>query len=226
MNIRSIRKQLVRFNESALPDSFVALIVTLNPRKIPLHAGILIRLNGVNNYHHFGRRPQVIENFNLQDKLIYKIINFIKVDDESEIKFFLNHCQRVCDKSKITYSCIADGSYYDSDGEFQSASGLPELGTCVSFCLNTLALYFIDEPYLQLEEWGEESVEGFKLDNYGLEQTFKEHPLLDEGLYNAYHRRITPTEYLCSAFFNSYPIHKEQIDDIATDVLDVIDSKF
>lgn len=227
MTIRTIRKHLVRFNESELPSSFVAMVVALNPRKIPVHAGLLIRLNGVNYFHHFGSRPRIIENFNTSDWYVYKVINIIKVGDESEVASFLNHCKQVVNKSKITYSCIFDGSQYDSEGEFESASGLPELGTCVGFCLNTLALYVIDhDSYLNLNEWEEDSTVGFSLDNYGQEQTFDKYPSLDKKLYDSFHKRITPTEYLCAAFFDDYPVHKHQIDSIASDVLDVIDEKF
>ena len=213
-----------------MPDSFVALIVGVQSNKVPGHAGILIRLKGINYFHHFRfrGRPEVIDNFNPKHWLVYKIINLIKVDDESEVESFLSHCKRVCEKSKIVYSCTFDGSHYNAEGEFDSASGLPELGTCVGFCLNTIALYAIDhDSYLQLEDWDEHSVSGaIALDNYGQTQTFVKHPYIDQGLYNAYHKRISPTDYLCAAFFDKYPVRKEQIEEIAMDVLKVIDEKF
>jgi len=228
MTIRTIKKHLVKFNEEALPDSFVALMVSISSKKVPAHAGILIRLNGTNHFHHFGRRPVVMENFNPKEWLVYKIINLIKVDDESEVASFLQHCRRICSKSKIKYSCTFDGSQYGLDGGFESATGLPELGTCVGFCLNTIALYAIDhDSCLQLEDWDASSIpKDFYLDNYGQEQAFEKYPLLDVEVYNAFRKRITPTEYLCSAFFDEYPIRKQQIEAIEEDVLKVIANKF
>ncbi|RZK33384.1 MAG: hypothetical protein EOO61_15410 [Hymenobacter sp.] len=224
----NIKKQLVRFNEAALPNSFVAIAVGLNRAKVPAHAGIIIRLNNVNYLHHFDGVARIMDDFDTSQWYVYKIVNFIKIDDESEVSSFLRHCRLVCAKSKIVYSCTFDGSYYDADGDFQSASGLPELGTCVGFCLNTLSLYIIDqESFLQLDGWNEDTIPpDFPLDNYGLEQTFESYPQIDGGLYNAFRKRISPLEYLCAGFFDVYPIRKDQIDAIAADVMEVISSKF
>lgn len=228
MTRRNIRKHLVKFNEAALPDSFVGFMVGLSPSKVPTHAGILIRLNGTNHFHHFSGRPQVMDNFNPSHWLAYKVIDLIKVDDESEVAAFLTHCRRICQKSNIRYSCTFDGSHYNANGEFKSASGLPELATCVGFCLNTIAVYAIDHgTYLQLDDWDADSIPpNFGLANYGQEQAFGKYPLLNVELYNAFSKRITPTEYLCSAFFDTYPVSKTEIDGIIEDVLRVIDEKF
>ncbi len=224
----NIKKDLVRFNESALPNSFVAIAVELDDAKVPCHAGILIRLNDVNYLHHYCGAPQLLNSFDPSKWFVYKIINIVKVDDENEIGAFLMHCKRVCENSEITYSCVFDGSAYNAEGKFESLSGLPELGTCVGFCLNTLAIYFIDrESYLQIDDWDESSIpENFPLDNFGQRQTFARHPNIDRGLYNAFRKRISPLDYLCAAFIDIYPIARQQIDEISQEVLSVIAEKF
>ncbi len=225
----NIKRDLVRFNEAALPDTFVALGTQLDGSGNPYHAGIIIRLKGIEYLHHYtGAEAQLVSKFETDSWFVYKIANFIAVDDENEVGAFLQHCKRVCDKSEITYSCVLDGSTYAADGTFESASGLPELGTCVGFCINTLSIACIDsDTYLQLEDWDESSIpENFPLDNFGQRQTFSRYPNLDRGLYNAFRKRISPLEYLCSAFFNEQPVRKNQIDEIRNDVREMIYKKF
>lgn len=223
----SIKKHLVKFNESTLPESFVALAVEIDANMRPYHAAILIRLKNVNHLHHYGGAPILEENFNTNNWFIYKIFDTINIDDEDEVGAFLLHCKRVNSNSMMTYSFIADGSSYDELGEFVSASGLPELGTCVTYCINTLSTSLIDsDSYLELDDWTDCDVSGVEyLDNYGLASAFSKYPNLDRGLYNAFRKRITPLEYLCSAFISEHPIRKEHIDEIKDDVRENIVKK-
>ena len=228
MTARYIQKQLVKFNEAALPNSFVALSAQLDQEGNPYHAGIVIRLDRRNFLHHYCGSPEVIDDFEPGTWYIYKVIDIIKVDDNDEVASFLEHCRRVCGKSKIVYSCVLDGSAYNAEGEYISNTGLPELGTCVGFCVNTLSLFCVDaDSYLEVQDWDELSVpENFPLDNFGQRYTFARYPNLDRGLYNAYKRRVSPLEYICSAFVEQYPIRKQQIDDIIENVQFAIEKKF
>jgi len=223
----NIKRSLVKFNESALPESFVALAVNVSSNMRPYHAAILIRLNNVNYLHHYGPIPVLQENFDTKDWYIYKVLDIITADDEDEVGAFLQHCRRVSVNSKMTYSFIADGSSYNDAGEFVSGSGLPELGTCVSYCINTLSTALIDsDSYFELDDWDDSDISEVEdLDNYGLRSAFRKYPNLDKGLYNAYRKRITPLEYLCSAFINEYPIRKDDIHEIIDKVREQIVKK-
>lgn len=187
----NIKKSLVKFNESALPENFVALAVAVSNNMRPYHAAILIRLNNVDYLHHYGPTPVLQENFDTTDWYIYKVLDTISIDDEDEVGAFLQHCKRVSANSKMTYSFIADGSSYDDSGAFVSGSGLPELGTCVSYCVNTLSTALIDsDSYFKLDDWDDSEISEVEyLDNYGLKSAFTKYPNLDRGLYNAFRKR-------------------------------------
>ena len=140
-----IKNNLIKFNQNILPENFVSIAVRISEKE-PHHAAILIRHKTYNYLHHFpgNEPPIVIENFDEDGWYIYKILDSFYTEDESEIGSFLQHCKRICSNSNITYSYIVDGSHYDSNGVFASNVGLPELGTCVGFCINTLNNGLID----------------------------------------------------------------------------------
>jgi len=223
-----IANELIKFNDSQLPENFVSIAVRVE-EKHPHHAAILIRHKTKDYLHHFpgSDPPEVAEKFDGNGWYIYKILDSFNVDDESEIGSFLQHCIRVCNKSDITYSYILDGSSYDSDGNFNSPVGLPELGTCVGFCINTLSSTIIDAEtsYLELGDWDDSDLVA-SVDQFALLQVGNKYPDIDWALYNAFKKRITPLEYLCTSFFKEYPIKKVTIDTIKDEVLEDIRSKY
>jgi len=223
-----IEDELIKFNEAKLPENFVSIAVRIENGEAG-HAAILIRHIKINYLYHFpgGTPPEIIQGFNEEGWYIYKIWEIINCEDENEVGAFLQHCRRVCEKSEITYSYITDGSKHNFQGEFESKSGLPELGTCVSFCLNTLTNSLIDaESYFHLDDWDDSELKE-SVDKWSQDQVKKKYPDLDWTLYNAFKKRITPIEYLCSAFLiDNYPIRKEKIIGVKPDVLEVIKNKF
>ena len=224
----SLIDYLIKFNEQDLPENFVS-IATKIENKEATHAAILIRHKSINYLHHFpgNTSPEVIEDFNEDGWYVYKIIEAINVDDEFEVGAFLQHCKRICNKSNITYSFIADGSSYNDRGEFLSRLGLPELGSCVGFCVNTLTGGLIDvqDSLFELDDWDDSEINQF-VDKWAMQQVNNKYPDLDWSLYNAFKKRIKPIEYLCSSFIDTFPIRKSQIEAILPEVQSVINNKF
>lgn len=217
-----VYNSLSRFNDHDLPENFVSIAVSISPDTlIPFHAAILIRYKSVNYLHHFpgSQAPLVVDGFDETGWHIYKILDAFNYNDESEIGSILQYCRRVCNQSDITYSYIVDGSEYADKGNFVSEEGLPELGTCVGFCLNTLkgALIDIETSILCLEDWDDREVIE-RVDNWSKHQVMQKYPDLDWDLYNAFKKRITPLEYLCTAYFDQYPIRKDAIDNKKDDL--------
>lgn len=222
-----ISKLLLKFDEEELPENFVSIATRIEEKK-STHAAILIRHKGINYLHHFpgNTNPIVVDNFDENGWYIYKIIDEIG-NDENEVGSFLQYCRRICRTSKITYSYISDGSSYSNRGDFISRIGLPELGTCVGFCVNTLTNTLIDvkESYLELNDWDDSDLIEW-VDKWSLIQVEKNYPDLDWTLFNAFKKRITPLEYLCSSFINEFPIRKNKIDEIKHLVEKEIENKF
>lgn len=224
-----INKELVRFNQNELPENFVSIAVQIDENKIPCHAAILIRHRTIDYLHHFPGKtpPVVVDNFKEDEWYIYKIHDSFNFEDESEIGSFLHYCQKICSQSRITYSYITDGSYYTKQGEFISKTGLPELGTCVGFCINTFSNTLIDleTSMFELDDWDDSEIITW-IDNWSKSEALKKYPDIDWSLYNAFKKRITPLDYICSSFIKTYPIKKAEIDGVKPLVLEDIESKF
>lgn len=157
--------------------------------------------------------------FNESGWYIYKILDAFNINDSSEVGAFLQYCRRVCAQSEITYSYIADGSTYNDRGKFISNIGLPEMGTCVGFCINTLtnSIVDIDGSFLNLEDWDDSEIIEW-VDKLSQALVTKKYPSLDWTLYNAFKKRVTPLDYLCCAFLNNYPINKNDIEGIKLEI--------
>ncbi len=213
----NLEGQLLKYNKQKLPKSFVSLAVKIESQQ-PTHAALLIRLKNVDYLHHFpgNEKPKVEHDFNGDGWYIYKILESLNIEDDNDVESILSHCKRICEKSDITYSYIADGSAYTNKGDFISKKGLPEFGTCVGFCLNTLTSLIIDlevDSILELNDWDDSDIIKW-VDEYGKKQAREKYPDLDWVLYNAFRKRITPIDYLCSSFFVNYPIRKTEIEKI------------
>lgn len=225
MNISDL---LIKFNQEDLPESFVAIACKIE-NKDATHAAILIRLNSINYLHHFpgAKPPEIIDNFNEDGWYIYKILDAINIDDESEVGSFLQYCRRICKNSVITYGYIADNSSYSDRGPFISRIGLPEFGTCVSFCANTLSntLLDLEVSYFDLDDWDDSDLIKW-VDDWAIKQATLKYPDLDWHQYNTFKKRIKPLEFLTSSFIKEYPITKSKIHEFINDVKMDIESKF
>ena len=142
-----------------------------------------------------------------------------------EIGAIYKHCLRICSNSKIVYSFICDGSNYGIDGLFKSSVGLPELGTCVGFCVNTLNNILIDvnSSYFEFMDWDDSDIP-IGLDEYWQRQVIKKYPDINSTLYNTFRKRIDPLDYLCSSYLSNYPIKKSQVEKIKNQVKSDIES--
>lgn len=224
-----IEKKLIKFNEDALPENFVAAATYINSEKEAYHAGILIRLENVNylcHYPGFRTPPTIEKGFNEENVIAYKILDSFD-NDEGDVGAFLAQCYRVCKETKITYGYVIDGSSYNDDGLFESKVGLPEIGTCVGFCINILANSMVDvaDSFFNLDDWDDSEVIE-DVDNFGMREALSKYPTLDWNLYDAFKKRIKPIEYISSSFLNEFPITKESINVIQPYVEAIIAKKF
>jgi hypothetical protein len=223
-------KDLVRVNEANLPDNFVAVATQISPRdRVPYHAAIIIRHESKDHLYHFPgfSEPRIETDFDSSSWYVYKIIEAINTDDESEVGSVLQQCFRICENSQAVYGYIFDGSTYDHEGRYYSKSGLPEIATCVGFCVNTLSSTLIDvDSYLELNDWTNNTMEPTPTYAAIAERLASGIPNLDRVLYESYKKRITPLEYISSGFINIYPIRKNRIAAEEDQVLMKIRGKF
>lgn len=224
-----IEKKITKFNEEPLPENFVAAATYINREVKAFHAGILIRFQNENYLCHYPgfRTPPTVEDGITEENVIaYKILDSFD-NDEGDVGAFLAHCYRVCRETKITYGYVIDGSRYGDDGVFESASGLPEIGTCVGFCINILANSIVDvtDSFFNLDDWDDSELDE-DIDAFGVREAQEKYPSLDWNLYDAFKKRIKPIEYISSSFISDFPISKQSIHLIQPQVEAAIAKKF
>ena len=211
---------LIRFNSSQLPNNFVALAAMVVEGTCT-HAGILIRHQGANYLCHYpgSELPEVVSLVSEDPIYVYKIWKGIRTNEESEAGSFLQHCRRVCSRSDITYSFVLDRSNYDLEGFFVANDGLPELGTCVGFCVKVLTSYLVHaDSYFFLDDWDETEIPVYYGAMYD-QRVIQRFPEIDWDTYATFRKRITPLEYLSSAFLDGHPISKVAIEGIRSEVV-------
>lgn len=84
--------------------------------------------------------------------------------------------------------------------------------------------------YFEFEDWNEDSMEPIieQVSEYFqiFFQTLKiTSPNITEDDFRKYYKRITPTEYVASAYLSDFPIRKQSIDEIIHNVTESIRGK-
>ena len=138
----------------------------------------------------------------LDDTCYHKITDTI---DPKLIPSFIVMCRRIKKKANPLYGYFYSGEYYDKNGDHFSENSISQSMTCSGFCLNILK-GFLEEEYLKYWEWNKPTdiTENF-LENFASKYNFEVEDIADS------HRRISPLELLCSAFFKNLPISKDEI---------------
>jgi hypothetical protein len=211
ISIEDIKDQLIQSDNPILPDNFVAAAVRLSVNGEAVHAGFVIQYNN-NSYlvHYYGE--VLIENVPNGEWYFHKDLIFI---GDLLTGSFFTHCQLIRENANPAYALYYDGSFYKS-GKYFSGVVATEYMSCVGFCLSVLK-GFIGEEYLNYSDWGIDTIESEDHKKYlarFITQLKENYPSaeVDLALENA--RRISPDEYLASAYFDEFPIKRAQIDTI------------
>lgn len=225
-----IDEKLIRTKISSLDENFVALGMTvgdIDGTQQGGHSAIFICSGGELKVFHFNNG---IVNFTnavddpLYEYYFHKELDFIQTDD-STIDAFLALCLVIQKGSNLKFGYVFDGSIYDSiTGKHFSDTNMPELATCVGFCINVLSSWIIEEEkYLAIEEW-ENIAEGHPLFMKYFDYAKKEYPDLTEEKFKCHHRRISPNECTASAYYSieDITISKNKIDSIISNFSNIV----
>lgn len=212
-------------NEPTSPDNYVAIAAHFNSREDTLtHAAIVIRYKGKYHLHHFPgqEKPTVECDSPMNGWGVYKIVDILS-QSETVVGSVLAQCRSICANSKVIYSYIGVSGKHDNDGRYVTKSGLPEIATCVGFCVNTLNTVLMDAEtdYFEFSEWPHYPG-NIELSTVGEAALRKNYPDLDWALVEKYRKRITVPQYFASSFIDQYPIRKERVDYLVEDLLDKV----
>lgn len=227
IGIDRIDKNLIVANAEELPDNGVSVAVQINDEGTVYHSGLVIGIDGEYKlFHYTGRQVEFISDFDLTEPIYCKRIEFI--EDYQAINF-LALCEILEQDTEPKYGLLFDGSFFQN-GVYYTDSGLPFITTCVGFCLMTIKSFLINTDFIDIDDWDEESAEGFRLGyidiyEHTIRQIEREKPELVGEITKKFVKRITPSEYASAGFYSELPISKASIDEILPNVEHVLRNK-
>ena len=189
-------------HEDDIKDDFVALAVQVTTQGDPWHSGFVISYNGEIYFYHFEVPGIKFETLTLED-CFHKITDVI---DERLIPSFIVMCKRVLKTANPEYGYFYSGEYYDEYGNHFSKSKMDQIMTCTGFCLNILK-GFKGVDYVKYKDW---QTPDYPYPEYV--NVYADINNLNVDDIIEFHRRVSPLEILCSAYFKDLPISKLQID--------------
>lgn len=186
-------------------DDFVAIGSYLNHDGVPGHSLFIINFRDEVFAYHYTGDPQVgiLLEPSYYERCFHKVTKTI---DPRLIPSFIIMCRRIMGSASPRYGYFYSGEYFDKEGNHFSDKEIGETMTCAGFLLNVLK-GFLELDYLVYEDWNGPS---YPTEKYVEEYAAKYN--LDPATIAESHRRISPLELLCSAFYTLLPIRKNQID--------------
>lgn len=208
-NINDIQENITKSITHELGGNFVASAAKFNKSEDKFdHTGIVICCEGDLKVFHFDGHKVSLDDVPGDEWYFDKKLEFVKAD---EVEAFLSFCERIQEKSNPRYGFIYNGSFFKDDGQYFSEVEDHQFMTCVGFCLNVITGYIENNDYLSYDDWTMIPLE----QDYYFSRWEDKSAVLTTGEMKelkTQQRRIYPVELLCSAFINSLPIRKSDIE--------------
>lgn len=218
---QEIEKQLVETKLEKFDEDFVAGAVVLKDG-IANHGGLIISYAKKSYFLHFNGEKILFGNLILTDipKIYHKNISLI---NPLLIPSFIVHCKLILETAKPRYGVFYNGSYY-KDGIYFSDNDVPEFMTCVGFCISVLKGFIEENDYLAEGDWTTTSAKAEAYFENFIINFSKEFPSIEVETLRQSLRRIKPSEFIASGYFNNLPVRKIQTDQVKPVIEDIFKS--
>lgn len=221
ITLEEIDSKLIKSDSGVLPRNMIGVAVKIDDNGIGFHSALIIGVEGEYKIcHYLGEEKPLVEPLPRNEWYFHKELGVL---DPIESETFLSHCELAIENSDITFGYILDGSYYEN-GIFKTKSGLGEVCTCVGFCINIITGFLKSTPYFLYDEWDIDEENAKYFENWFISYKLK-HPEVTEENFKKHYKRISPTEYSASAYFDNLPVSKVGIDQIIEHIKLVIKNK-
>jgi hypothetical protein len=221
-DINHIQENISKSNTHELGDNFVASAAQFNKTKDKFdHTGIVICCDGELKVFHFDGHNILLDNIKSDEWYFDKKLDFVYSD---EVEGFLSFCERIREKSNPRYGFNYNGSFFKPDGQYFSEVQDHQFMTCVGFCLNVITGYIENHEYLFFDDWNMIPLEQ---DYYFTNWEEASDVLTKDEMkeLKKKQRRVYPLEFLCSAFINSLPIRKVDIETLKPLIIQSVKNK-
>lgn len=218
--LKKISQDLIKSDEDPLDSYFVAAAVEINAAGQSRHVGLIIHCEeGYYLFHFDGQNIEIEEE--PVGWYFHKTLDFILPEFCNQ---FLGHCKKIKEKAKPKFGLFYPGSYYNENGEYYSESGLEEYMSCVGFCINVIKGFIEADEYFRYEDWTNVDFKKKYIEEFIIEYK-KIKPDITEDLIADNIRRITPPEYLASAYLDDLPIRRVEVRQLINNVVQAIKDK-
>lgn len=181
---------------------FIAIGSYITNTGVPYHSVFIIKYeNRLYQFHYTGREISFDEN--IDPLCFHKVTDTIP---SALLPSFIMMCKQVLKKASPRYGYFYSGEYFDMNGNHFSDKAIGETMTCAGFVLNVLK-GFLENDYLDYSEWASTTHD---VNNYV--EDYARRFSINSTEIQISHRRISPLDLICSAFFVNLPIPKSNID--------------
>lgn len=206
LSTSDILKELLPLHPDSFQEDFVGIYVSVENGRAN-HAGLITSSKGRLYSCHYDKTQIVFKQSPSSPKSDTIFVKKLEIVDKRLIPSFLSHCQRISEEANPKYGMFYRGEYYQ-DGQYYTENGLPQLMTCVGFCLNVINGFIEEEKYLEFEDWIPVSEQAEQYFLQFVEKFTEEYPDLDVDELKKSLRRIKPSELMSSAYFTNLPVRK------------------
>lgn len=217
VELNTVGENLPKLNSCQTNEDFLAICITLDKDGIGKHCGIIICYEEEFTFFHFDGKVNLtslgIEE--IPSNYYVKVTSIFEVD---KILAFKAYCEILSTEVSPEYGFLFTNSFYNSDGKYYSENNIPDITTCVGFCINVIrGFLYNNEKYIDIEDWDDSSLEEFTQDFIDvIESQLNFIESIDKTrlmeIKKSFFKRIKPSELTSSAFFKEVPIRKHDID--------------
>lgn len=207
-----IKTQLIKTESITTKDDFVAIAVTIDEKGIANHSGILISHKGQFFFFHYDKTQVLLNEVDISNakRIFHKEL---KIIDNKLIPSFINHCRIIKYTAKPKYGYFYGGSFYER-GSYHSNNILPQLMTCVGFCINVITGFLEEKKYIEFTDWKPINENGELYFTEFIKKFIQDFPDADIEELRKDFRRIKPSEIISSGYFSELPIRKTSTDEV------------
>jgi hypothetical protein len=221
INLNKIEENLLRLNDCDIDDDFIAFCVEVDSTGVATHSGIIICYDDMVHFFHFDSTVHLDElNINeISDNLYIKKIT---VFGNERVLAFKAYCEILQLEVSPLYGFVFSNSFYNVNGEYYSESNLPDITTCVGFCINVIrGFLYNNDMYIEVNDWDNSTIDTLPADFQFWLNSIEEQLKLFSSSVDAetmqnvrdnFFRRIRPSELASAAFFEKLPIRKSNVD--------------
>jgi hypothetical protein len=229
IELNSVGEKLSKLNSCETNEDFIAICITLNEEGIGRHSGIIICYEEELVFFHFDGNVK-LEILQIDEIPNNYYIKKTSIFEDDKILGFKAYCEILSLEVSPNYGFIFTNSFYNTDGKYYCENNLPDITTCVGFCINVIrGFLYNNDKYINIEDWDDSSLEEFTQDFEVIEAQLSYIEGIDisrlEEIKNSFFKRIKPSELTSSAFFKEVPIRKVDIDFVNPTVQNLLQIK-